>query len=154
MSAVAEDVLAALRARGWTIATAESLTGGLLVSALIDVPGASTSLRGGIVAYATDLKSTFLEVDAATLAEHGAVHPAVASQMAQGARRAAHADVAIATTGVAGPDPQDGQEVGTVFIAVSTPESTVVERLALTGGRDRIRAVTVVRALELCRSLV
>lgn len=133
-----------LRELGWTVAVAESLTGGLVVSSLVGVPGASTVVRGGIVAYATDVKRSVLGVDATLLEAHGAVHPRVARQMAKGVRDVlAHdgdaADVGIATTGIAGPDSPDGQPVGTVHIAVSTPLGTRVDSLALSGDRDAIR---------------
>jgi nicotinamide-nucleotide amidase len=150
----AADVLAALGRRGWTIGTAESLTGGLLVAALVDVPGASAHVRGGIVAYATDLKQSVLGVDPGLLAAVGAVDAEVARQMAEGVRGVLGADVGVATTGVAGPDPQDGQAVGTVFVAVATPESTVVADLAFAGSRAEIRADTVAAALRLCRDHV
>lgn len=147
-------VLRALDARGWSVAAAESLTGGRLTAALVDVPGASAHLRGGIVAYSTDLKTSALGVEADLLAARGAVDPAVAEQMAQGVRHVLRADVGLATTGVAGPDPQDGQPVGTVFVAVSTPETTVVTSLALSGTRDEIRSRAVIGALELALTLL
>jgi len=138
---------------GWTVAVAESLTGGLVVSSLVDVPGASRVVRGGVVAYATDLKHSVLGVDAALLEAHGAVHPRVARQMARGVRDVlgidgAAAQVGIATTGVAGPDEQDGQPVGTVHIAVSTPLGTRVDSLVITGDRDRIRHETAHQAIR------
>lgn len=153
----ARALLARLAERGWTIGVAESLTGGLLAAALVTVPGASTSFRGGIVSYATDLKHTLLGVDAALLAAHGAVHPEVARQMADGVRRACGrdgrpADVGIATTGIAGPDSPDGQPVGTVHIGVSTPAGTRVTSLVLPGDRDDVRAQTVRRALASARA--
>lgn len=150
----AESVLAALVSRGWTIGTAESLTAGLVVATLVDVPGASASVRGGIAAYATDVKSSVLGVDRDLLARVGAVCEEVAREMARGARHALEVDVAIATTGVAGPDPQDGQPVGTVYIAIATPEQEIVERLALVGSRRDIRVATVAAALRLCESAV
>ncbi len=140
--------------RGWTVAAAESLTGGLLMAALISVPGASTCVRGGVVAYATPLKHSLLGVDAALLEAEGAVHPEVARQMADGVRTAASvdgaaADVGIATTGVAGPASQDGRPVGTVYVAVSTPEGTRVEALSLAGTRAEIRAEATRAALAI-----
>lgn len=149
MTDAAPSVLAALKSRGWTIAAAESLTGGLLMSALVDVPGASASLRGGVVAYASDLKVSLLGVDADLVTRVGVVDADVALQMALGARRVGGADVGIATTGVAGPDPQDGKPAGTVYIAVATPESHAVEGLSLTGDRAAIRVEAVRRALTL-----
>jgi nicotinamide-nucleotide amidase len=146
---MAEALLAALSARGLTIAVAESLTGGLLSDALVRVPGASAVFRGGIICYATDLKATLLGVDVALLAEHGAVHPDVARQMAEGVRRVCGADVGLATTGVAGPDPQDGHVPGEVFVAVATDAGTVVVPLVLPGDRAEIRAAAVEAVLDL-----
>ncbi|MFE5731391.1 CinA family protein [Streptomyces sp. NPDC056528] len=117
----AARVLALLAERGQTLAVAESLTGGLVAAELTGVPGASASFRGSVTAYATALKHELLGVDGALLAERGAVDPEVASQMAAGVRARLGADWGIATTGVAGPDPQDGQPVGTVYVAVAGP---------------------------------
>lgn len=155
----AEAVITALRERGWTIGVAESLTGGEVVSALVSVPGASNALRGGVVAYATPLKRSLLGVDAALLAAHGAVHPEVARQMAEGVRAATAveghpADVGVATTGVAGPDPQDGQPVGTVHIAVATAVETRIRSFLFTGERPRIRAQSTDAALSAVLSLL
>ncbi|KQY44677.1 CinA family protein [Cellulomonas sp. Root137] len=146
---LAADLLAALGARGWSLGVAESLTGGLVSAALVDVPGASTVLRGAVVAYATDLKGALLDVDRALLAARGAVDPDVARAMAAGARRRLGADVGLATTGVAGPDPQDGHPPGTVHVAVATPEGTRVESLQLVGSRAAVRAQTVDAVLAL-----
>jgi len=151
---VAQALIDRLIARGWTAAVAESLTGGLVVASLISIPGASAVVRGGVVAYATDLKHTLLGVDAALLAEEGPVHPEVARQMAVGVREAAAvggvaADVGIATTGVAGPTPQDGIPVGTVHIAVATPAEVRVQTLSLAGTRAEIRFEATRSALAL-----
>jgi nicotinamide-nucleotide amidase len=147
----ADGVLAQLRARGWTIGTAESLTGGLLCAALTDVPGSSAVVRGAVVSYATDVKASVLGVDAALLARSGAVHPEVAAQMASGVCRVLACDVGVATTGVAGPAPSDGQPVGRVFVAVQALGATrpEVRELALAGGRSQIRNASVVAALDL-----
>lgn len=145
----AEDLLAAVRARGWTLAVAESLTGGLVCSTLVDVPGASSVLRGAVVAYATELKATLLDVDHHLLAARGAVDPDVAQAMAIGVRDRLGADVGLATTGVAGPDPQDGHPPGTVHVAVSTPDGTQVRSLRLAGDRVAVRALTVDAVLAL-----
>ncbi|MGN6219989.1 MAG: CinA family protein [Microbacterium sp.] len=145
----AAAVLRALDARSWSIAVAESLTGGRVTATLVDIPGASAHVRGGIVAYATDLKARVLGVDEALLAERGAVDADVALAMAGGVRRVLGADVGLATTGVAGPDPQDGKPVGTVHVAVVTPETAVTVELELSGTRDEIRAASVTGVLEL-----
>ena len=142
-----DRVVARLRERGLTIGTAESLTGGRVVAALIDVPGASAVVRGGLVAYATDLKQAVLGVDADLLRAHGAVHPEVARQMAAGARRVLSADVAVSTTGIAGPASPDGQPVGTVHIGVATADGIRTLSLRLEGDRDQIRSECVRRAL-------
>lgn len=155
--AAAEPAAALVRRlaeRGWTIGVAESLTGGLVVSSLVSVPGASAVLRGGVVAYATDLKRTLLGVDADLLAAEGAVHPEVARQMAEGVRgvvgpAGGRADLGVATTGVAGPDPQDGHPVGTVYIAVVSDRGARVEELSLRGGRAEIRAESASRSIRL-----
>lgn len=150
----AAELVEALVARGLSIAAAESLTGGLVAAAIVDVPGASRAMRGGIVAYDTRAKRELLGVDGVLLAERGAVDPLVAEQMALGVRRAftldgSSADVGLATTGVAGPDPQDGQPVGTVYIAVATADDTVVERCTFDGDRPAVRAAAVDAVIEL-----
>jgi nicotinamide-nucleotide amidase len=149
---VEPDVVAlvrALAARGVTVAAAESLTAGLVAARLADVPGASAVLRGGVVAYATPLKAAVLGVDAALLAAGGAVQAEVAEQMASGAARLLGADVGVATTGVAGPEPQDGRPVGTVFVAVAGAGRPAVEQHHLRGGRGAVRRGTVAAALAL-----
>lgn len=143
----ASALLDLLRERGWTVAVAESLTGGQVVAALVDVPGASSAVRGGVVAYATDVKRDVLGVDAGLLAAEGAVHPEVARQMAAGVAALLRADVGIATTGVAGPDPQDGKDVGTVCIAVRTPGGEIMQTFHFDGDRAAIRAATTSQAL-------
>jgi len=150
----AADLLRALDARGWSIAAAESLTGGRVTATLIDIPGASAHVRGGIVAYATDLKARVLGVDAELLAERGAVDGDVALAMAGGVCRVLGSDVGLATTGVAGPDAQDGKPVGTVHLAVVTPETAVTVELELSGTRDDIRSASVRRVLELALDVV
>lgn len=147
------DLVAQLRARGLTVASAESLTGGLVCAELTTVPGASAVVRGSVVAYATDVKASVLGVDAGLLQDGGAVQEAVAAQMAEGVCRVLAADVGLATTGVAGPDAQDGQPVGTVYVAVALPGQgparTEVRRLALGGTRTEIRAASVAAVLQL-----
>ncbi|HEU0238405.1 MAG TPA: CinA family protein [Micromonosporaceae bacterium] len=144
-----------LTARRETVATAESLTGGLLAATIVDVPGASVVLRGGLIVYATDLKATLGGVPADLLDERGPVDPDVAAALAVGARRRCDATWGVATTGVAGPTPQDGIAVGTVYVAVSGPSSggqepdTLVRRLSLAGGRAAIRAGAVASALAM-----
>ena len=145
----ARELIALLIARQQSIAVAESLTGGLLAGALTGVPGASAVFRGGVVAYATELKAVLLGVDRALLAAQGAVSAEVAGAMAAGVRERLRATVGAATTGVAGPDPAEGKPAGTVYIAACAGEKTRVRRLALTGSRAAIRAETVREALRL-----
>ncbi|MEU9092244.1 CinA family protein [Streptomyces sp. NPDC087901] len=146
----AAQVLRLLVERGESLAVAESLTGGLVAAELTSVPGASQAFRGSVTAYATPLKSEVLGVDAELLAARGAVDAEVARQMAAGVRRALGADWGVATTGVAGPEPQDGQPVGTVFVAVCGPcDAGKVTALRLNGGRADIRRESVRSVLEL-----
>ena len=118
---IAADLIYALSERGQTVAVAESLTGGLVCAALVEVPGASAVVRGAVVSYATDLKHRLLDVDAGLLARNGPVDPDVAAQMALGVRERLGADWGLATTGVAGPDPQDAVAPGRVYLAVAGP---------------------------------
>ena len=146
------SVVRTLIYRGLTIAAAESLTGGLLTAELTTVPGASAVVLGGAVVYATELKHTLLGVDAELLAAEGPVHPEVARQLASGVRErlavdGRPADVGVATTGVAGPDPQGGRPVGTVFVGVSSARGTRAVALELSGDREAIRRATVVSAV-------
>jgi nicotinamide-nucleotide amidase len=148
--ATAAEVLALLERSGQTVAVAESLTGGLVAAELTAVDGASRSFRGSVTAYATDLKHTLLGVDGALLAERGAVDAEVARQMARGVRRALGADWGVATTGVAGPTPQDGRPVGTVHVAVAGPSGPVAAAaLRLAGDRAGIREESVRAAVKL-----
>lgn len=153
-------VVEALRRRGQSVAVAESLTGGELCSRLVAVPGVSAVLRGGVVAYATDLKASLLGVDGHLLARHGAVHAEVAAAMARGVADRLGADWGVATTGVAGPQPQDGHQPGTVHVAVHVPahgsaqgpggpDGGRVLTLALEGDRPAVRTATVAAALDL-----
>jgi len=150
-------IIAALIKSGRTIAVAESLTGGLLVAELIRTPGASAAVLGGVVAYNTQLKHTLLGVDSELLDRLGAVHPDIACAMATGVRLALAvdgrpADVGISTTGVAGPDPQDGQSVGTVFVGFAIGNTVHATRLELAGDREDIRQAVVSESLhELAR---
>jgi nicotinamide-nucleotide amidase len=146
---VAAQVVAALLARDHTVAAAESLTGGLVADAFVQVPGTSAVFRGAVVAYATAIKHELLDVDEALLDKHGAVDPDVAAQMAAGVRRRLSATWGVATTGAAGPEPQDGAPPGRVFVAVSGPGAQEVVRLDLSGDRDTIRREAGRAALEL-----
>ena len=145
---LADRAVAALQAAGQTVATAESLTGGLLCSALVDVPGASKVVRGGVVAYAPEVKVDVLGVDADVVAERGTVDRLTAEQMALGAVRELGADWGVSTTGVAGPEPSEGKPVGTVHVAIVGRGASRVLDLALDGDRHDIRAQTVAAALS------
>ena len=145
-----------LIANDLTVSVAESLTGGLVMAALTQVPGASACVRGGIVAYATDLKARLLEVDGKLLARAGPVDPEVAAQMAQGVARLCGADLGLATTGVAGPAELNGVPVGTVYVAAHNQRTgrTTVRALELPGDRDKIRVNSVTEVLGLARVVV
>lgn len=150
-----------LSARGETIATAESLTGGLIGAVLTSVSGVSAIYRGGVISYATDLKAGLAGVSESTLAEHGAVAPLTAVEMALGIATRCDATWGVAVTGVAGPDEQEGHPAGTVFTAVARKppvardwddqqaDSVVcVRELSLQGDRTAIRDQTVRAALR------
>jgi nicotinamide-nucleotide amidase len=160
---VAANVVEILRGRSQTLATAESLTGGLVGATLTDVPGASAVYRGGLITYATELKAELGGVSRQALAVDGPVAATTAAQLALGAARVCDADWGLATTGVAGPDPQAGHPVGQVFVAVAGPvpsgpsehDRTVqVRELALSGDRAAIRAQTVAAVLGLLTELL
>jgi nicotinamide-nucleotide amidase len=139
LAALVED----LAAEGATVATAESITGGRTIAALTSVPGSSAVVRGGVVAYASDVKVSLLGVDAVVLVEQGAVCAQVAEQMASGVRERLGATYGLATTGEAGPDSASGRPVGTVFVAVTGPQGTTTRRLELRGTREEVQRATV-----------
>jgi nicotinamide-nucleotide amidase len=148
-SDVAAAVLDRLRDRAETVATAESLTGGLVCATLIDAPGASAIVRGAVVAYTADVKSQILGVDDAQIAANGTINAEVARQMAEGIRQRLGATWGVATTGNAGPDSSEGKPVGTVFIAVAGPRTSAVRELSLSGDRAAIRRSSTAAALSL-----
>ncbi len=143
-------VLRMLEERGWTLGTAESATGGLIAGRITSVAGASRVFRGSVVSYATEVKESLLEVSGDLVAEHGVVSEPVAIAMAEGARGRLDADVVVAVTGSAGPDPQD-KPVGTVVVSVVTPEGSQVRTLQLPGDRERVRTFASTAALHLLR---
>jgi nicotinamide-nucleotide amidase len=147
--ASALDVIDALRGTGQTVATAESLTGGLLCATLVDVPGASDVLRGGVIAYLAETKSDVLGVDAALIERVGTVHAEVAAAMAEGAIRVLGSTWGVSTTGVAGPEPSEGKPVGTVHVAVAGPGGVETRDLSLHGDRRLVREQAVDAALSL-----
>jgi nicotinamide-nucleotide amidase len=144
-------VLGLLAAANRTVACAESLTAGLLAARIADVPGASMCLRGAVVAYTTEVKSDVIGVPRELLAAHGAVSEASAQAMARAIREKLGADIGVSTTGVAGPEKQDGVDVGTVFVAVSGPDGEVSREVHLPGDRSTIRAMAATAALNLLR---
>lgn len=150
----AQRVVDACVALGLTVGTAESLTGGLVASRLVDVPGASATFRGGVVSYTVDLKTSLLGVPAEVIARHGVVSAETAEAMAQGARTHLGVDIALATTGVAGPGPHDGVPQGTVVVAVSTGESTHTRRIVFSGDRATVRGAAVGEVLALVMEIL
>lgn len=149
MAADAPALLTLLAARGWSLGTAESLTGGLLAATIVEVPGASAVFAGSIVAYDPRVKVSTLGVDADLIERVGTVDEEVAAQMAKGAARVLGVDLAIATTGVAGPGPSEGHPSGTVWLACVTPAGLLTRQVSLEGDRARVRSGAVVAALEL-----
>jgi len=146
---LASWVVGVLTARGESVAVAESLTGGLVAGALTSVPGASVVFRGGIVAYATELKVALLGVPADLLARRGPVDPEVAAAMAAGVRARLGASYGLSTTGVAGPGPADGRPAGIVFVAIDGPAGRSGRGLELSGDRQEVRNETVRSVLSL-----
>jgi nicotinamide-nucleotide amidase len=154
MSDLAVPVVTLLRERRQSLAAAESLTGGLLAATIVDVPGASAVFRGALVVYATDLKRDLAGVPGPLLAERGPVDPDVALALADGARRVCRADWGVATTGVAGPEPQNGIPVGTLYVACRGPAGGEVRGMTIDGDRPRIRAGAVAAALAMLEELL
>ncbi|MDE8586710.1 MULTISPECIES: CinA family protein [Micrococcaceae] len=133
---------------GRTVATAESLTAGMVSAVLADTPGASGMLQGGVVAYQNSVKDAVLHVPSDLLARAGSVDPDVARAMAAGARTVLGADVGLSTTGVAGPEAHDGKPVGRVYIGIATAAGTAGFEYTFTGSRPDIRAAACGAALE------
>lgn len=144
-----EQLLAELVARGLALGTAESLTGGDLAAALTAVPGASAAYVGGVVSYATTLKQQLLGVSPETLERHGAVSAQCAEQMATGALQLLGADLALSTTGVAGPDLQEGKPAGLAYVGLAGPRGVVVRELHASGSRAQVRDQVVQAAVEM-----
>ena len=145
---MAATLHAELLRRSWMVATAESLTGGALGDLLSAAPGASDTYLGGVVSYATAVKQKLLEVSEQTVRKHGVVSAECAAEMAVGARRLLDADVAVSTTGVAGPTEQEGKPVGTVFVGVATKDGVTTTSLDLAGDRASIREQTCREAIS------
>ena len=152
VNSLEEVVLSLLKERGLTLSCAESCTGGLVAKRITDLPGASQAFRGGVVSYTNEVKAAVLGVPRELLDREGAVSAPVAKAMAEGVRKAAGSDLAVATTGVAGPDPDDrGNPVGLVFVALATEEGTFVKEQHLGGTRARVRTTAASCALNLVR---
>ncbi|SOE04188.1 CinA family protein [Blastococcus haudaquaticus] len=139
---------AALLARAETVAAAESLTAGLFCATLAAVPGVSATLRGGVVVYATDLKTALAGVPAGLLDRHGPVSPDTAAALADGVRDRCGATWGVGLTGVAGPDPVDGHAPGRVYLGIGDGRRTDVHELDLTGDRSAVRSAAVDAAME------
>jgi nicotinamide-nucleotide amidase len=152
---VEELVLSLATASGLRLATAESCTGGLVAARLTEIPGSSASFVGGVVAYADEVKQAELDVPEELLAEHGAVSAEVAAAMAEGARRRLDVDVAVAVTGIAGPDGGTPEKpVGLVYLHAAGPDGSLARVLDLPGERQQIRIRATVTALHLLRALL
>lgn len=150
MTLLCYDVLSALRAKGFTLVTAESLTGGGIGATLTAVPGASNVFKGGVISYMDQIKEDVLGVSRGILERYGAVSPWTASAMASGVRKLFKADIAVSVTGLAGPGGDAfGHEVGTVFIGLDCPSKSLVKEYHFKGNREEIRNQTVSAALQL-----
>ncbi len=149
LASLAARSLDALEHREATLATAESLTAGLISATLAAERGASTVLLGGVAAYATDVKMSVLGVDEAVVQKHGVISSECAAAMATAARSKFQATWGVSATGVAGPDRQEDRPVGTVYVAVAGPLGVRVQELSLSGSRQAIREGTVNAALDL-----
>lgn len=145
----ASEAIHLLAASGHTLATAESLTGGRLAAAITEVPGSSAVYLGGVVTYATELKVSILDVPEAIVDTVGVVSEECAAAMAEGACKVTGASHAMSTTGVAGPDEQEGKPVGTVYVAVAGRAGTQTRALRLSGSREEIQQETCRQAVDL-----
>lgn len=148
MPDLAREAITALTARGLTVCTCESLTGGMICAALVDVPGASKVVRGGLITYQTDTKPLLAGVDAALIEAKGVVSAEVAVAMAEGARKRLQADVAVSATGMASPGEPYEPPAGTVFVGVASDAGMRVIPMQLSGTRAEIRQKTVKAAIE------
>jgi nicotinamide-nucleotide amidase len=149
---LAASVLAACRAKGWRVATAESCTGGLVAAALTAVPGSSDVVDRGFVTYSNKAKMELLGVPEATLAAVGAVSAEAALAMAAGAMRRAGVDLAVSVTGIAGPGGRSAEKpVGLVYLGLTTTDACRSERHVFPGDREAVRRAAMIRALEMLR---
>lgn len=148
MLMIAQDAVALLQARGLTVGTCESLTGGMICSTLVDVPGASKVVRGGLITYQTDTKTLLADVDAALIADKGVVSGEVARAMAEGTRARLGVDIAVSATGMASPGDENDPPAGTVFVGLASEKGVRAIALQLTGNRQEIRQQTVEQAIQ------
>lgn len=147
-------LIGVLKGRGATLASAESLTGGRVAARLTSVPGVSAVYAGGVVSYQNAVKVDVLGVPAEVVANHGVVSAACARAMAEGVRRLLGTTYGVSTTGVAGPDRQEGKPVGTVYVAVAGPGGVQVETLALEGDREAIQHASVEAVLSVLGAMI
>ncbi|HWI43567.1 MAG TPA: CinA family protein [Nocardioides sp.] len=150
----ANELVDLLKGADATVASAESLTGGRLAARLTDAPGSSAIFVGGVVSYATEIKQKVLEVPEDVVDAHGVVSAECARAMADGVRALMGSTYALSTTGVAGPDSQEGKPVGTVFIGAAGPEGTTAVELSLDGDRGAIQDATVEQAVSVLREMI
>ncbi|OKL49264.1 CinA family protein [Boudabousia marimammalium] len=143
------ELIALAKVYGLSIACAESLTGGLLCGRLVSVPGASTVVRGGIVTYQLDLKTSELGVDRDFLVQHGPYNAFTAAEMSEGIRQRLSADLGLSTTGVAGPGPDGRVPAGTFYVGVSLGTKTVTKKSVSDGSRQEVREDAVKAAISL-----
>lgn len=148
MLMIAQEAIALLQARGLTVGTCESLTGGMICSTLVDVPGASKVVRGGLITYQTDTKTLLADVDAALIADKGVVSGEVARAMAEGARARLGVDIAVSATGMASPGDENDPPAGTVYVGLASEKGVRAIPLQLTGNRQEIRQQTVEQAIQ------
>lgn len=148
MQTLAQSAIEALKEKGLTVATCESLTGGLICATLVDVPGASAVVRGGFITYQTDMKTLLAGVDAALIREKGVVSEEVAKAMAEGTRARLGVDIAVSATGMASPGGAEEPPAGTVFVGVSTKDGAYAIPLDLEGDRQSVRRQTVEQAIR------
>lgn len=148
MLPIAQAAIELLTRAGMTVATCESLTGGLICATLVDVPGASRVVRGGLITYQTDTKTLLAGVDAGLIGEKGVVSAEVARAMAEGTRQRLGVDIAVSATGMASPGGADEPPAGTVFVGVASGKGVRAIRLNLAGDRQEIRHQTVEAAIR------
>lgn len=148
MLMIAQEAVALLQASGLTVATCESLTGGMICSTMVDVPGASRVVRGGLITYQTDTKTLLADVDAALIEAHGVVSGEVARAMAEGAKARLGVDIAVSATGMASPGEENDPPAGTVYVGIASARGVRDIPLHLAGTRAEIRQQTVEAALE------